>query len=208
MTLQELLGAELYTQVKAKLDEVNAKETDQEKHVRYEDLSEGNYISKVKYDDIVSQLSGKDAELTTANGLIAELKKGTKGNEELQGKITTYESDIANLQAELQETKIKSAVKVGLLSEHCKDVDYVTYKLMEGLKEKGESLELDDNEQIKGWKDKLDGLKTQLPAQFETKGKDGLQVLGDNRLPEGDPNRQTEPKTLAEALQQQYENNM
>ena len=73
MKLQELLGEELYAQVKAKLDEVNAKETDQEKHVRYEDLSEGNYISKVKYDDIASQLAGKDAELTTANDLITEV---------------------------------------------------------------------------------------------------------------------------------------
>lgn len=208
MKLQELLGEELYAQVKAKLDEVNAKETDQEKHVRYEDLSEGNYISKVKYDDIVSQLAGKDTELATANGLIAELKKGTKGNEELQGKITTYEGDIASLQAELQETKIKSAVKVALLSEKAVDVDYLTFKLNEKLKEKGESLELDENENIKGWKDKLGGLKTQFPTMFESSGKDGLQVLGDNRLPEGDSGRRAEPKTLAEALQQQYENNM
>ena len=208
MTLQELLGEELYAQVKAKLDEVNAKETDQEKHVRYEDLSEGNYISKVKYDDIVNQLAGKDAELTTANDLITELKKGTKGNEELQGKITNYETDISNLQAELQETKIKSAVKVALLSEKAVDVDYLTFKLNEKLKEKGESLELDENENIKGWKDKLDGLKTQFPTMFESSGKDGLQVLGDYRLPEGDPDRRAEPKTLAEALQQQYENNM
>ena len=208
MTLQELLGDELYAQVKAKLDEVNAKETDQEKHVRYEDLSEGNYISKVKYDDIASQLAGKDTELATANGLIAELKKGTKGNEELQGKITTYEGDIANLQAELQEAKIKYAIKVALLSEKAVDVDYLTFKLNEKLKEKGESLELDENENIKGWKDKLDGLKTQFPTMFEAAGKDGLQVLGDNRLPEGDPDRRAEPKTLAEALQQQYENNM
>lgn len=201
MTLQELLGEELYAQVKAKLDEVNAREADQEKHVRYEDLSEGNYISKVKYDDIVSQLAGKDTELATANGLIAELKKGTKGNEELQGKITTYEGDIANLQAELQEAKIKYAVKVALLSEKAVDVDYLTFKLNEKLKEKGESLELDENENIKGWKDKLDGLKTQFPTMFEAAGKDGLQVLGDNRLPEGDPDGRAEPKTLAEALQ-------
>lgn len=203
MTLQELLGEELYAQVKAKLDEVNAKETDQEKHVRYEDLSEGNYISKLKYDDIVNQLAGKEAELTTANDLITELKKGTKGNEELQGKITNYETDISNLQAELQETKIKSAVKVALLSEKAVDVDYLTFKLNEKLKEKGESLELDENDNIKGWQDKLDGLKTQFPAQFEVNGKDGLQVLGDNRLQKGD-HRNTIP-TKEEFLNMSYE---
>lgn len=206
MTLQELLGEELFSQVQAKLDEVNAKETDKLKHVRYADLSEGNYVSKLKYDDIAGQLEGKEAELATANGLIAELKKGTKGNEELQGKITTYESDIANLQAELKETKIKSAVKVGLLSAKCKDIDYVTYKLMEGLKEKGESLELDDNDQIKGWEDKLKGLQTQLSTQFETAGADGYEPFNKGGLP-GGKQGEAEPESLADALRMQYENN-
>ena len=44
MTLEELLGADLYSQVQAKIDEVNNKETDKLKHVRYADLSEGNYV--------------------------------------------------------------------------------------------------------------------------------------------------------------------
>lgn len=206
MTLQELLGEELFSQVQAKLDEVNAKETDKLKHVRYADLSEGNYVSKLKYDDIVSQLEGKNAELATANGLIAELKKGTKGDEALQGKITAYEGDIADLQAELKETKIKSAVKVGLLSAKCKDIDYVTYKLMEGLKEKGEALDLDDNDQIKGWEDKLKGLQTQLPTQFETAGEDGYEPFNKGGLPGGNPG-ETEPENLADALRMQYENN-
>lgn len=35
MKLEELLGADLYAQVKAKLDEANAKEPDKLKHVRY-----------------------------------------------------------------------------------------------------------------------------------------------------------------------------
>lgn len=46
MTLEELLGADLYSQVQAKIDEVNNKETDKLKHVRYADLSEGNYVGK------------------------------------------------------------------------------------------------------------------------------------------------------------------
>ena len=56
----------------------------------------------------------------------------------------------------------------------------------EKLKEKGESLELDENENIKGWDDKLSGLKTQFPSMFETASADGYQVLGDNRLPGSD----------------------
>lgn len=208
MKLEELLGADLYAQVKAKLDEANAKEPDKLKHVRYADLSEGEYVSKGKYDSEIEKLnnllSGKDTELTTANNLIADLKKGTKGNEELQGKITGYETQVADLQKQLQETKIKSAIKVALLSEKAVDVDYLTFKL----KEKGETLELDENDNIKGWADKLSGLKTQFPTMFESgsKGGDGYKPLSDGKIPgtEGDRGR-TDPKDLAEALQQQFE---
>ena len=212
MKLEELLGADLYAQVKAKLDEANAKEPDKLKHVRYADLSEGEYVSKGKYDSEIEKLnnllSGKDTELTTANKLIAELKKGTKGNEELQGKITGYEVQVADLQKQLQETKIRSAIKVALLSEKAVDVDYLTFKLNEKLKEKGETLELDENDNIKGWNDKLSGLKTQFPKMFEIYegGSGGYQILGKNKLPGAeDHHDNSDPKNLAEALQQQFE---
>ena len=205
MTLQELLGEELYQQVQAKLDAVNANEPDKLKHVRYADLSEGNYVGKGKYDALQETLNGKDAEITNANNLIAELKKTSKGNEEMQQKFTEYEAENAKLQAELQETKIKSAIKVALLSEKAVDVDYLTFKLNEKLKEKGETLELDENENIKGWDDKLSGLKTQFPTMFESANGANKRVLGDNRLNEGEGNRTAEPKNLAEALQQEFE---
>ena len=68
MKLDELLGEELYAQVKAKLDEVNGEEPNKLKHVRYADLSEGEYVAKGKYDARVSELtaarSGK-ATITT-----------------------------------------------------------------------------------------------------------------------------------------------
>lgn len=47
MKLEELLGADLYAQVKSKLDKVNANEPDKLKHVIYADLSEGEYGGKV-----------------------------------------------------------------------------------------------------------------------------------------------------------------
>ncbi len=212
MKLEELLGADLYAQVKAKLDEVNANEPDKLKHVRYADLSEGEYVGKGKYDSEIEKLnniiSGKDTELTTANDLIVQLKKGTKGNEELQGKITTYETQVSDLQKQLAETKMKSAIKVALLSEKAVDVDYLTFKLNEKLKEKGETLELDENDNIKGWNEKLSGLKTQFPTMFEsgTNSGDGYKPLGSGKIPgtEGDRGS-ADPKDLAEALQQQLE---
>ena len=204
--LKELLGAELFAQIESKINEHNGNEANKDKQIKIGNLASGEYVGKGKYEALEALLKGKETELTTANGLIEQLKKGTKGNEELQGKITQYETTVSDLQAQLQETKIKSAIKVGLLAEKCTDVDYVTYKLMESLKEKGETLTLDENDNIKGWNDRLSGLKTQLPTHFES-STGQKKVLGDNRLPDGDGERKTEPSSLAEALKMQYESN-
>ena len=119
----------------------------------------------VRYSKLKNEHESKLNELVEANNLIAELKKSNKGNEDLQSKITNYENQVTQLQEELQKTKLDSAIKVALLSEKAADVDYLTFKL----KEKGE-LELDENDKIKGWDDKIAALKTQFPTQFENSG--------------------------------------
>lgn len=121
--------------------------------------------------------------LTTQHGeatkLIEELKKGTKGNEELQGKVTAYETQIADLQKQLKQTQIESAIKVALLGAKATDIDYMTFKL----KEKGE-IELAEDGSIKGIDDKISGLKTQFPNQFETAGSNDGRIYDVNKLPE------------------------
>ena len=181
--LKELLGEELFKQVESKINEHNGNEANKDNQIKIGNLGKGEYVSKAKHDALQELLNGKETELTSANDLIAELKKGTKGNEELQGKITGYETQVENLQAELQETKIKAALKVALLSEKATDIDYLTFKLEEKLKAEGKKLELDDNESIKGWDDLLSGLKTQLPNQFETSIN---KKVDPNRLPKPD----------------------
>lgn len=119
----------------------------------------------VRYSKLKNEHESKLNELVEANNLIAELKKSNKGNEDLQSKITNYENQVTQLQEELRKTKLDSAIKVALLSEKAADVDYLTFKL----KEKGE-LELDENDKIKGWNDKIAALKTQFPTQFENSG--------------------------------------
>lgn len=206
--LKAVLGEEFYKQFVEKINAYNGDEANKDKQIKLGNLASGEYVGKGKFDALQEALNGKDTELTSANDLIAQLKKDTKGNEDLQGKITQYEKDNAQLQAELQETKLKSAIKVALLSEKAVDVDYLTFKLNEKLKEKGETLELDENDNIKGWSDKLSGLKTQFPTMFESgsNGGDGYKPLGDGKIPgtEGDRGS-ADPKDLAEALQQQFE---
>ena len=130
----------------------------------------------IRYGKLKTDHEGKLAELTEANNLIAELKKSTKGQEDLQGKITAYETQVTQLQAELEQTKLDAAIKVELLSNKALDVDYLTFKL----KEKGE-LALDESGKIKGWEDKIAALKTQFPTQFETTGS---KKYDEHKLPE------------------------
>lgn len=196
--LKEILGEVLFNQFAEKLNAYNGNEANRDKQIKLANLASGEYVGKGKYDALNELLAGKQTELDTANGLITELKKGTKGNEDLQGKITAYEGQVQQLQEQLQETKIKSAIKVALLGAKVLDVDYLTFKLNEKLKEKNETLELDENENIKGWDEKLEGLKAQFPTQFETSAAKKIEA---NKLPE---NNEDKKMTRGDILKMPY----
>ena len=160
----------------------NGNEANKTNQIKVGNLGGGEYVSKAKHDALQALLDGKNTELESANGLIAELKKGTKGNEELQGKVTAYETQISQLQEQMKQKEIESEIKVALLSAKATDIDYLTYKL----KEKGEKLELGEDGHIKGIDDMITGLKTQFPNQFE---KAGTQRVEPNPLPKPDDNK-------------------
>lgn len=167
MTLAELLKAKGIEGevVKAILEEMKTNKiftaSEENLDVRYGKL-------KTDHDAVVK-------ERDEGKALIAELQKSNKGNETLQQKVADYETKMAQIQAELEQTKLESAIKVELLSAKALDVDYLTFKL----KEKGE-IALDENGKIKGWDDKLAGLKTQFPTQFEG---NGSKKYEENKLP-------------------------
>ena len=172
MTLAELLKAKGIEEeaIKGILEEMKAN--------KIFTASEENL--DVRYGKLKTDHDGKLAELSEAQNLIAELKKSNKGNEALQQQVSEYEGRMAQLQAELEQTKLDAAIKVELLSSKALDVDYLTFKL----KEKGE-LALDENGKIKGWDDKIAALKTQFPTQFETESRKNIL---ENKLP-GDQNQ-------------------
>ena len=137
----------------------------------------------IRYPKLKTQHEGVTKQLTEANALIEQLKKSTKGQEETQQKITAYEQQVQALQAELEKTKILSEAKFQLKDAGALDVDYLLFKLQE----KGE-LALGEDGKIKDWEDKLAGLKTQIPTQFESKAS-GKKNIIENKLPnnDGDP---------------------
>ncbi len=137
----------------------------------------------IRYNKLKEEHDNLNSQHGEATKLIEQLKAGTKDSEKLQGQITTYEGQIAQLQSELAAAKLESAVKVALLNAKATDIEYMTFKL----KEKGE-LELDESGQIKGIEDKIAGLKTQFPTQFENGIGNGIKIDA-NPLPQ--PN---EPK--------------
>jgi hypothetical protein len=117
----------------------------------------------VRYPKLKADHDNLTAQHGESTKLIAQFKAGAKDNEALQGKITGYESTIAQLQEQLKQTQLDAAIQVALMGAKATDVPYLTFQM----KQKGE-LALDDNGQIKGIDDMLAGLKTQFPAFFES----------------------------------------
>ena len=200
MKLEELLQKDLFEQVKAAIDAANAKEPDKLKHVRYADLSEGNYVSKEKYSELEADKSSVAEQLKTAQDLIEELKKNTNGDEALQGKLTEYETTVAALKKENEALKIESALKLALLDADAKvsDIDYLIFKAGQA----GE-LKLGEDGKLNGQEDLVSGLKKQYPSNFASGEERQYQ---EHRLEKDGETGAPEPGTLAEALKQRYEN--
>lgn len=181
--LKDILGEELYETALKKINEHNSNEENKDNQIKLGNLAKGEYVAKGKYTTEIDKLNGiitnKDSELGEANKLIDTLKKATKDNEGLQGEIAKYQNEVATLQTQLNDIKLNTAIKVALMSDKAIDVDYLTYKL----KESGEPIKLDENDNIENWKDKVTALKTAYPNMFETVTPDGLKVLGNNKLP-------------------------
>jgi len=155
MTIQELLKAQGLD------DETITKITTAMKENKIFISSEENL--DIRYGKLKVDSKNQASQLKEAQKLIEEMKKSTTGNEELQKKVSEYETQVSKLSEQLSKTKVTSALKVALLSEKAKDIDYLIFKL----KESGD-IELDDKDQIKGWNEKIASLKKQYPNQFES----------------------------------------
>lgn len=190
--LKEILGEELFNQFMEKVNAYNGNEVNKDKQVKLANLSTGEYVGKGKHDALQALFDGQKTELDKANGLIAELQKGTKGMEDMQSKISTYETEKAQLQAENEALKVKYALDVAMRDAGVKkeNAELLSIALERKLKEKNEKIELDANGNIKGWDDKLKDLKTQFPVMFEAgsgggEGGSEYQPLEGGGLPKG-----------------------
>lgn len=128
MKLEELLGEELYKQVKEKIDVANANEPDKLKHIRYADLSEGEYVSKGKYDTAVAEKENLVGQIKTLNTTIGDLKKNNADNETLQTTIANLQGELKKQQTANEEITKTYALKEQLAKQGVTDPDYLIYK--------------------------------------------------------------------------------
>ena len=176
--LKSILGDDLFSQVENKVNAYNSDEVNKDKQIKIANLASGEYTSKNKFTDLETEKENIASQLSAANKVIEDLRKATKTDEDLQKKVTAYESKIQTLNEELKVTKTENALKFALAQAGAVDVDYLAFKV----KQKGE-LELDENGKIKGIDDTIKDLKTQFSQQF-TSSKENK--IDEKKLPDED----------------------
>ena len=163
----------------------NGNEENKENQIKLGNLGSGEYVAKGKYDNLQSLLESSKGDVKTLTDTIESLKKGKIDTETLQSKVAAAEKALMESQEREKEMKLKYALDVAFLAEGVKknNAELLTIALERRMKEQGETLELDGNDSIVGWDDKLSGLKTQFPTMFETNKK---KIIEPNKLPESD----------------------
>lgn len=110
MSLQEVLGNELWDQVSARISEVNAAQPDKTKHVRLVDLSEGGYVNKDKFDAKVNglsqQVSDLQGQISQRDTDIANLQTQLSSNADAAGQLTSAQEALTNLQTKYNDEKV------------------------------------------------------------------------------------------------------
>lgn len=187
------MNRDFLKQVFSKLENVDEATMKEIMDAIMDENGKGINESKSKIEDLTSQLGLATKEKDEANKLIEELKKSNQGNEELQGKIGTYETQLNELRAENEQLKLDNAIKVELLSAKAKgdDLDYLMFKI----KQNNEKLSLSENGELKGFD--VEEIKTAYPSNFEVETK---KVVDVNNLPKIDNSDNTITKEQFEKM--------
>lgn len=165
MELKELLGEELYGQVDAKIKEHNDGIEEKLQHVRFVDLSEGNYISKEKYQAATAKAKGLETQLGEANKTIKSyqdmdidgIKQSAKDWEE------KYQKDTEALNAQIESDRKKFAAERFMDGQKIKSPLSRKAILSEFL---AQNLEFKDGTFV-GADEYMKGVREKYPDEFE-----------------------------------------
>lgn len=157
--LKEILGEDLFSQVKDKVSSYNEK-ADKDKRVSIANVNGDEYVTKTRYSQLETDLNNTKTSLSTAQTTIEDLKKSNGSNADLQQKVSDYETKIANLEATGKAEKAKMlkeiAIKDALYAEKAKHPELLISKFDLSkiiLDEKGENVVSGIEEQMKSNKE-------------------------------------------------------
>ncbi|MDO6355119.1 phage scaffolding protein [Caloramator sp. CAR-1] len=114
MDLKELLGEELYKQVKEKIGDKELI------------LNDGSYIPKAKFDEINEQKKLYKQQAEDLNKQLEEMKKQAKGNEELQKQIQELQIKLQESENKIKDVSLTAAIKMAAIKANAKDPDIVS----------------------------------------------------------------------------------
>lgn len=103
--LKAILGEELFKQFAEKLNAYNGDEANKDKQIKLANLGGGEYVGKGKYDALQALLDGKTAELDTANGLIADLKKAPRATKNFRVRSQTTKDRFSSFRSSFRRRK-------------------------------------------------------------------------------------------------------
>lgn len=160
MTLEEILGDNLYKQVTAALKGKGKDGKDVNLIV-----NDGNYIPKEKFDSVNTQKNDLAKQIAERDKQLKELQGKATGNEELQNQIKTLQEQNKkaqkNYESKIKDMKLDSAIKAKLSENKAKYVDLLSSKFDKSkliVAEDGTISGLDD--QMKALKDTYKDLFT------------------------------------------------
>lgn len=173
MELREALGEELFSQVEAKLSEINKADDRKENPVRYVDLSEGGYVGKEKYAHIQTESAGYKKQLEDANGIIKSYKDMDIDGIKQSAKDweTKYTEETKKLQHQLAEQEKTFAAERYLDGQKIKSPLSRKTILNEFL---AQNMEFKDGKFI-GADEYMKGVREQYPDEFQAEENKGTE---------------------------------
>ena len=158
--LKAVLGADLYGKMEAAITAYNCNPDNQQ--IKLCNLAAGEYISKGKCVKLENEKAKAEKALEAATALIEQLKTEAPPDE------AEYQRRVSDLEQQIKQVKIDTAVKVAFMNAGVADADYMNFKLHEACE-----LELDDSGNVKGLEAMIDRLKTANPGSFTGKAVKG-----------------------------------
>lgn len=143
--LKELLGEELFEQVKEKLGDK-----------KIDIVNDGRWIPKTKFDEVNNEKNEYKAQVEELNEALGELKGKAKDGEEVEARIQELEEMIENKEKEITNIRKTNAIKFEIMKANPRDVADILPHI--------------DNEVIKIENGEVTGLKEQLEKLKEEKG--------------------------------------